>query len=544
MGSAPARRLVGAAGDQTQLATVALGKHLACCRAREQKRTFEVGVQHEVPFVLGHVDHGCVGVDRGVVDRDVQAAMGVDRALNRLVKGRRVAHVGLNGQHLAASVAQLGGGALQFVGVIVESRDAVAVAGEASGNAAADAVGSAGDEHTANHWGMVEEQQGKPMPDASKTFNFGPGNPDPGVFPSRDLGAAAQRVLARDGAELAHYPDPLGLPALRNVAVDRLERNFGTRPPLADVVITNGAMQGLQLSAQGLARPGDTVVLEEFEYSGTIRVFKQFGLELLGVPLDEHGMRMDALAEVLARQHQLGKLPSFIYTTASYQNPTGTTLPVERRLRLIELARQYGVPIVEDDTYGDISFEPQAERAVYALARPGEVMYIGSFSKILGPGLRLGFFVAPPSIAGRLTPWKTDGGTSALAQMVAAEYFSTNLWEHVEEGRSAVKEKRNTLMDALETEFGNVDGMRWTKPDGGLFVWVKLPEEVDRARIAELAAAGNITYATGQAFHAHNQDVPYLRLAFGWIDREDIPEGVHLLADCIRAATPARSATG
>src|SRR5205823_3810592 len=127
-----------------------------------------------------------------------------------------------------------------------------------------------------------------------REFNFGAGNPDPGVFPSQALGEAAQRVLSRLGAELAHYPDPHGLPALRAVAVERFERNHGMRPPIEHVVITNGAMQGLQLSAQGLASRGDAVVLEEFEYGGTIRVFKQFGLELVGVPLDEHGMRMDA----------------------------------------------------------------------------------------------------------------------------------------------------------------------------------------------------------------------------------------------------------
>jgi 2-aminoadipate transaminase len=374
-----------------------------------------------------------------------------------------------------------------------------------------------------------------------RDFNFGAGNPDPGVFPAQELGEAAQRVLARVGKELAHYPDPQGLPELRTVAVERFERNHGMRPPIEHVVITNGAMQGLQLSAQGLARPGDAVVLEEFEYGGTIRVFKQFGLELLGVPLDAHGIRMDALAEILARQAQLGALPAFIYTTASYQNPTGTTMPAERRQRLVELARQYAIPIVEDDTYGDISFEPQAERAVYTLARPGEVMYIGSFSKILGPGLRLGFFLAPESIIQRLMPWKTDGGTSALSQMIAAEYFKDHLWEHVEEGREAVKVKRNTLLDALEGEFGAMQRVEWSRPDGGLFVWVKLPEEVDRARLQELASARHITYATGQAFHAHNQDVPYLRLAFGWIAREDIPDGVRLLAECIRASMPARS---
>lgn len=355
------------------------------------------------------------------------------------------------------------------------------------------------------------------------------------------MGDAAQRVLLRLGKELAHYPDPLGLPELRSVAVQRFEHNHGLRPPIEHVVITNGAMQGLQLSAQGLARPGDAVALEEFEYGGTIRVFKQFGLELLGVPLDEHGMRMDALAEILAHRDKMGKLPAFIYTTASYQNPTGATLPADRRYRLIALARQYGLPIVEDDTYGDISFEPQTERAVYSLAEPGEVMYIGSFSKILGPGIRLGFFIAPESISARVLPWKTDGGTSALSQMIAAEYLNANLWPHVEEGRNAVKDKRNVLLDALEGEFGAMDGMRWSVPEGGLFVWIKLPEQVDRVRLRELATARHITYATGQAFHALNHDVPYLRLAFGWIDREDIDDGVRSLAECVRESMPARS---
>src|SRR6185503_7442268 len=149
---------------------------------------------------------------------------------------------------------------------------------------------------------------------AEREFNFGPGNPDPGVFPAQELGAAAQRVLSRVGTELAHYPDPLGLPELRAVAAERFERNQGVRPALEDIVITNGAMQSLVLSAQGLARPGDSVVMEEFEYGGTIRVFKQFGLELIGVPLDEHGMRMDALADLLAQRAQLGRKPSFIYT--------------------------------------------------------------------------------------------------------------------------------------------------------------------------------------------------------------------------------------
>ena len=369
----------------------------------------------------------------------------------------------------------------------------------------------------------------------ARDFNFGAGNPDPGVFPAEELGKAAQRVITRLGKELAHYPDQRGLPELRAIAVERFEHNHGVRVPIDDVVITNGAMQGLQLSAQGLAQPGDSVVLEEFEYGGTIRVFKQHGLRLVPAALDDQGMRMDALEAVLERSDPK---PSFIYTTASYQNPTGTTQPRDRRLRLVELARKHGMPIVEDDTYGDISFEPLAERAIYTLAKPGEAMYIGSFSKILGPGLRLGFFIAPEPIRERLMPWKTDGGTSALAQYIAAEYLSANLWEHVEEGREAVKAKRNALLDALEQEFGRM-GMRWTHPDGGLFLWVKLPESVDRQRLQKLAVSRGITYANGQAFHTLGQDVPYLRLAFGWIAIQDIPEGVRLLGECVREAMPA-----
>jgi|SRR5579859_1599188 len=373
----------------------------------------------------------------------------------------------------------------------------------------------------------------------SKTFNFGPGNPDPGVFPSHDLGEAARRALSRMGRMLAQYPDPRGLPELRGVAQARFERNHHVRPAVEDIVITNGAMQGLQLSAQGLARPGDCVVLEEFEYSGTIRVFKQCGLELVPVAVDDEGMRMDSLESVLEHQAAIGRKPAFIYTTASYQNPTGTSQPVERRRRLLELARQHQIPIVEDDTYADISFEPPRVPAIYALAQPGEVMYIGSFSKILGPGVRLGFFIAPEVISSRLMQWKMDGGTSMLSQLVAAEYFKDHLWDHIEEGRLAVKEKRNTLLDSLEAEFGSVPGMSWTRPEGGLFLWIKLPPQVDRVRLRELATEAGIQYSTGQAFHAGNEDVEYLRLAFGWIERDDIAEGVRILAECVRASMPA-----
>jgi 2-aminoadipate transaminase len=373
---------------------------------------------------------------------------------------------------------------------------------------------------------------------SARDFYFGAGNPDPGVFPSDALAKAAARVIARDGTELAHYPEARGLPALRALAAQRFERNHGHRPPIEHVVMTNGAMQCLQLAAVGLAAPGDAVVVEEFEYSGTIRVFKQHGLELIPAPLDDQGMRIDALAQIVDTAE---RKPKFIYTTASYQNPTGTTMPLERRLELVKLARAHGIPIVEDDTYADISFEPQLEKAIYTLAEPGEVMYITSLSKILGPGIRLGYFIAPEPMTTRLMAWKTDGGTSALSQMIAAEYLSSTMWEHIAEAAAAVKEKRNLLLDALESEFSSND-FTWTTPAGGLFVWIRVPADVDRARLHELASARGITYALGQNFHSLGQDVPYIRLAFGWIDKELIADGVRQLAECVRQASPSTAA--
>jgi len=174
---------------------------------------------------------------------------------------------------------------------------------------------------------------------------------------------------------------------------------------------------------------------------------------------------------------------------------------------------------------------------LYKLAEPGEVVYIGSFSKILGPGIRLGYFVAPEPLTTSMLQWKTDGGTSNLSAMVVAEYFKENLWVHIDEGNTVIKQKRDTLLAALEREFAGMD-VSWTRPEGGLFVWIKLPDEVNRARIQELAKERGIQYATGQAFHSLNQDVPYLRLAFGFIANEDISDGVRHMAECIQLAMP------
>jgi len=378
-----------------------------------------------------------------------------------------------------------------------------------------------------------------------REFNFGAGNPDPGVFPADALAEAAARIIPKMGRQLARYPEAKGLPQLREIAVERFFRAHGVKPAIEDIVITNGSMQGLALTAQGLARPGDCVITEEFQYSGTIRVYKLNGLDLIPVPQDDEGMQVEHLKDVLQRHLDAGgKKPAFIYTTASYQNPTGTTMPLRRRQVLVEFARKLGMVIVDDDCYADVSFVPQMEPAIYKLAAPGECVYLASFSKILGPGVRLGYILAPEPLMGRMTQWKTDGGISELSQMIVAEYLQDHMWDHIKEGSRAVKEKRDELLDSLEREFAGMP-MSWTHPDGGLFMFVKLPDQVDRARLQQLAQERGIVYGTGQAFHSQNADVPYLRLAFGWIDKNDIRDGVHQLAECVKLALePSPAAAG
>jgi 2-aminoadipate transaminase len=374
---------------------------------------------------------------------------------------------------------------------------------------------------------------------AATVYDFGSGKPDPKTFPSEALAQAAQRVLLREGPSLASYPEARGYLPLREIAAARFERNHALRVPASDVVTTNGSMQAIILATQALSRPGYTVVVEEYCYSGTLGVLRQFGARLEGVPLDEQGMRPDALDAALDRLRREDRRVGFVYSIATHQNPTGTIMPAERRRQVLDVCRRHDVVLVEDDCYADVVLEGEMPRAMYASAAesdPERVIYIGSFSKILGPGVRLGYFIAPEALTAKLMAYKRDGGTSGLSSMVVAEYMKDELWRHAAEVCDAVRGKRDTLFAALTRELGGL--VDWTRPHGGLFTWVKLPQGIDTQAIAALAKERNVLYATGRAFDAADRDVPYLRLAFGYIADELIDDGVSLLGECIEGAAP------
>ena len=366
-----------------------------------------------------------------------------------------------------------------------------------------------------------------------KTFPFGSGRPDPASFPNRGLAEAAMRILPELGDELASYPGSLGYEPLRKLMAQRFARREGVVLPVDQIALTTGSMQAVTLVAQVFVEsPGDVIVLEEYSYSGTLSAYRKEGAELVGIPLDEHGMRMDALERTLDMLVSGNRKPKFIYTLATYQNPTGSIMPVDRRRELLDIAGGFGIPVVEDHCYADTVYEDRHEPALWTLEHETPVIHIESLSKILGPGVRLGYLAAPRHLLDRILQYRRDGGTSSLSAAIVCEYFREELWSHVDRINAIVGRKRDLMFDML-SRFP--DAFEWfSRPSGGLFIWVRLPDATDTVACEQLAESMGIDYATGKAFHVYNKDVPYIRLAFGFATHDDIRTGIPILADCIR----------
>lgn len=366
-------------------------------------------------------------------------------------------------------------------------------------------------------------------------YDFGSGCTDPDSFPTEALAEAASEAVRALGAKLVRYPGDMGHQGLRELMAVRESRREGIDVSADHIALMNGSMQAVTLVAEALMEgPGDVIVTEELTYSGTIGAYKRLGAELVGVPLDEQGMRVDALADVLANLRRKGTRPRFIYTLATYQNPTAAIMPRSRRLELLEVARYYEAIVVEDNCYGDVHFEGPQEPALYALDDSPNVLYIGSLSKILGPGVRLGYLLARPPMLERILNRRYDGGNSLLAAASCEALFRDRLWQHLTTTNAILKQKRDAVLAGLEE---NAAGLcTWSRPVGGMFTWIEFPEAVDRDRLMALCAERGIVVARGQGFHIRREDVPAIRLAFGFASLEACREGVPLLAECIHEA--------
>jgi 2-aminoadipate transaminase len=375
-------------------------------------------------------------------------------------------------------------------------------------------------------------------------YNFIGGHNDPTEIPAEELAKAADTVLRREGANLAMYnmaQGPLGYEGLRDFVVAKVARR-GITCARDEVLITPGSGPGIDLVNQVLLDPGDTVIAEEFTYGGALTKLKKLGATIVGAPLDKGGIKMDALAAILEDLKRKGTRPKYIYTIPSIQNPTGSILSLERRHQLLDLATRYGVPIFEDECYTDLNFTEHMPRAIYSLD-PSRVIHIGSFSKSLAPALRVGYVVAPWPILSRLVACKADGGTAAIEQMVIAEYFGRDFEPHVRKLSGVLRAKLDTMVDAVEKEFGTA--VECWRPDGGIFLWLKLPDAVDVTKLVKPAADAGIAFNPGPEWACDPARAkPYLRLCFALPSHDEIRAGVAAFARVCFEQTgiPAQSA--
>src|SRR5476649_101939 len=391
---------------------------------------------------------------------------------------------------------------------------------------------------------------GLPVPAAKWTglakYSFIGGNNDPDQVPVEGLIDAVNAVLKREGKTLATYglaSGPQGYRPLREFIATKLKRDAGIACTADDILIVSGSLQALDLVNQTLLARGDTVIIEQESYQGALNRLTKLGVNMVGIPLDGDGMRMDALAAALEDLKRKNIQPKYIYTIPTVQNPTGTIMPEARRLELLKLSQQYGVPIFEDDCYADLIWDGKRPPALYAMSRNVGVIHIGSFSKSIAPALRVGYIVAPWDALSRMLALKTDAGSGALEQMVLAEYCAPHFESHVPKLTRGLRAKLDTLMEALNEQFGT--SAEFEDPKGGIFLWVKLPDNVDTLKLYQAALAAGVAINPGPEW---STDKAYagsrLRLCFASPSHQEIREGIAVLADVCRRefGVPARSA--
>jgi len=361
-------------------------------------------------------------------------------------------------------------------------------------------------------------------------LSFAGGLPAPELFDHVGLRAAFDRVLAREGARVLQYSITEGNPALREWIAARMTAK-GLPSDADQVLITSGSQQALTLITAALLEPGDTVLVERPCYLAALQCFGMAGARVVGVPSDAGGLDPEALP-ALIRQHR----PTLIYLVPTFSNPTGRTLSMARRQRIVEVAARYGVWIVEDDPYGELRYRGQPVPWLATLPDAAErVIVLSTFSKTMAPGLRLGWLRAPEVLRRALVVAKqaADLHTSTVDQAAAAEYLTTaDLDAHIRRVRQVYAQRRDAMIAALPATVP--DGAEWSDPDGGMFVWVRLPGEVDTAELLPRALAHDVAFVPGAPFYPERPDHATLRLSFITHSPEEIRRGMARLARVLR----------
>jgi len=365
-------------------------------------------------------------------------------------------------------------------------------------------------------------------------ISFAGGMPDPQTFPVEELADISAQVLREKGATALQYGPTEGEPALREALAHWLTRErLDLRAE--NILVTSGSQQALDLLAQVLIDPGDPVIVELPSYIGALQAFAAHRARMIGVPQDDEGIRTDLLEKTLERLSRRKRRPKFIYIVPDFQNPSGVTLTLARRQELLALASRFEVPLVEDSPYRVLRFSGEPMPAIYSLDPQRHVLALGTFSKIFCPGMRLGWLLTPEAWMERFIIAKQgmDLCSPSFTQFIAVEYMRRGLLDReVESIRALYSRKLGVMLAALEKEMPR--GVTWTRPEGGLFLWVKLPRRMNATALFEKAIERKVAYVIGSAFFCNGKGHHTMRLNFSYPSEEQIVEGIQRLAQVIR----------
>jgi len=373
-------------------------------------------------------------------------------------------------------------------------------------------------------------------------ISFAGGLPAPEVFPVQEFKEACVKVLQDFGPQALQYSTTEGYLPLREL-IARHTARYGIEVTPENILITSGSQQALDLLGKIFINRGDRILVESPTYLGALQAWNAYGAEYIPVPTDDQGMRTDDLEEALRSG------PKFIYVLPNFQNPTGVTMSTTRRKRLVELADRYGVPIIEDDPYGQLRYEGEHLPSVVVLDGEfrgnhdacylGNVIYLSTFSKILSPGVRLAWVVAPPEVIRKLVQAKqgADLHTATFNQLVAYEVSHGGFLDrHIKLIRKVYGERRDVMLAAMDRSFpSEVD---WTHPEGGLFLWATLPEDLDASAVLQDALQQKVAFVPGAPFHPCGGGQNTLRINFSNASPEQIQEGIARLGGVLRAKVP------
>ncbi|MGD2126916.1 MAG: PLP-dependent aminotransferase family protein [Desulfobacteraceae bacterium] len=366
-------------------------------------------------------------------------------------------------------------------------------------------------------------------------IEFRLGHPDLALLPAAGLLEATRVVLEREAPQALSYGAERGPGCLISQLCDWLERTEGAAPSSEQVMITGGSSQAMDMLCMLLTQPGDLALVESPTYHLALRVLRDHQLELMQIPSDEDGLQVDALEETLNSLQRQGRKARLLYLVPTFNNPSGVTLELERRKALVALAQRTGLIVVEDDVYHELWYDAPSPPSLHSLLTAAPVIRLGSFSKILAPGLRLGWMFASPELVARCTKsgvLDSGGGLGHFTAHVVAAFIELGLLDqHVERLRTKYRERRDVLINALERYLP--EECYWVSPGGGFFVWLRLPPGVDSSAFLPVAEAEGVSYVPGPRFYAHGGGECYCRLNFTLVSLDDLEAGARRFSDAL-----------